>query len=155
MGTGLTYAPPDYDCPFCRIARGVFGGAVLGGDESDVLRTAHVTASVGSHWWPRNEGSVIVIPNAHYESIYELPAEAAAQRVAVAMTRVYRCEGVSTRQHNGPGGGQEVWHYHLHVLPRWRDDRLYERTAERFRAPADERACRAGMLRAGLDFDLG
>ncbi len=160
MDNGLTYAPPGYDCPFCRIARGQFGGPVLGGAEADVLRTPDVTAFVGSHWWPRNEGSVIVIPNAHYESIFDLPAEAAAQihavaqRVAVAMTSVYRCEGVSTRQHNGPGGGQDVWHYHVHVLPRWRNDRLYERTAERFRAPPDERARRAAMLRAVLDSDL-
>lgn len=161
MERDLTFAPPGYDCPFCRIARGVFGGAVCGGAEADVLRTPDVTAFVGSHWWPRNEGSVIVIPNVHYESIFDLPAEAAArihavaQRVAVTMTRVYRCEGVSTRQHNGPGGGQEVWHYHLHVLPRWPNDRLYERTAERFRAPPDERARRAGMLRAALDADRG
>ena len=115
------YASPNYDCPFCRIARSDFSGPVIGGPETDVLRTPEVTAFVGSHWWPRNEGSVIVIPNAHFESIFDLPAEAAAQihsvaqRVAVAMTSVYRCEGVSTRQHNGPGGGQEVWHYHLHV----------------------------------------
>ena len=153
---GVTHAPPGYDCPFCRIARSEFGGRVIGGAEADVLRTPEVTAFVGSHWWPRNEGSVIVIPNAHFESIFDLPAEAAAQihtvaqRVAVAMTSVYRCHGISTRQHNGPDGGQEVWHYHLHVLPRWRNDRLYERTAERFRAPSDERVSRAAMLRAAL-----
>ena len=82
---------------------------MIGGEEADVLRTSHVTAFVGSHWWPRNEGSVIVIPNAHYESIIDLPATAAArihtvaQRVAVAMTSVYLCDGISTRQHNGPG----------------------------------------------------
>ena len=69
MGTDWSYAPPGYDCPFCRIARGTFGGPVRGGAEADVLRTPDVTAFVGSHWWPRNEGSVIVIPNAHHESI--------------------------------------------------------------------------------------
>lgn len=155
-----TYAPPDYDCPFCRIARSDFRGQVIGGAEADALRMPDVTAFVSSHWWPRNEGSVIVIPNAHFESIFDLPAEAAAQihivaqRVAVAMTSVYRCEGISTRQHNGPAGGQDVWHYHLHVQPRWRNDRLYERTAERFRAPPNERASRAALLRAALDSSL-
>ena len=154
------YASPNYDCPFCRIARSDFSGPVIGGPEADVLRTPEVTAFVGSHWWPRNEGSVIVIPNTHFESIFDLPAEAAAQihsvaqRVAVAMTSVYRCEGVSTRQHNGPGGGQDVWHYHLHVLPRWRNDRLYERTPERHRAPPDQRADRAALLRATLKSKL-
>lgn len=158
--SGVTYAPPDYDCPFCRIARGNFGGGVIGGAEADVLRTLGVTAFVGSHWWPRNEGSVIIIPNAHFESVFDLPAEAAAQihtvaqRVAGAMTSVYRCEGISTRQHNGPGGGQEVWHYHLHVLPRWRNDLLYERTPERYRAPPDDRARLAALLRTALDSSL-
>ena len=151
------YAPPGYDCPFCRIAQGEFGGPVVGGSEADVLRTPDVTAFVGSHWWPRNEGSVIVIPNAHFESIFDLPPEcaahihAAAQRAAAAMMSAYGCEGISTRQHSGPGGGQEVWHYHLHVLPRWRNDRLYERTPERYRAPPDERARRAALLRAAID----
>ena len=158
--SGLTYAPPNYDCPFCRIARSDFGGSVIGGAEADVLRTSDVTAFIGSHWWPRNERSVIVIPNAHFESIFDLPAEAAAQihavaqRVAAAMTSVYRCEGISTRQDNGPVGGQDVWHYHLHVLPRWHNDRLYERTAERYRAPPHERASRAAMLRAALSCGL-
>ncbi len=67
------------------------------------------------------------------------------------MMSAYGCEGISTRQHSGPGGGQEVWHYHLHVLPRWRNDRLYERTPERYRAPPDERARRAALLRAAID----
>ena len=58
--------------------------------------------------------------------------------------------GYRATSNNGPDGGQEVWHYHLHVLPRWRNDRLYERTAERFRAPSDERVSRAAMLRAAL-----
>lgn len=153
---GVTYARPGYDCPFCRIARSDFSGSIIGGAEADVLRTPDVTAFVGSHWWPRNEGSVIVIPNAHFESIFDLPLEAAAQihrvaqRVAVAMSSVYRCDGISTRQHNGPAGGQEVWHYHLHVLPRWPGDRLYERTPERYLAPPDERAHRAALLRAAL-----
>ncbi|MCY3895070.1 MAG: HIT family protein [Chloroflexi bacterium] len=98
----------------------------------------------------------MVIPSAHFESIFDLPAESAAQihnvaqRVAVAMSRVYRCDGISTRQHNGPGGGQEVWHYHLHVLPRWRNDRLYERTPERYLDPPSERARRAAQLRVAL-----
>ena len=119
------------------------------------------TLSAKTHWCTVIDESAALNANTHYDSIFGLPSaatariHAVAQRVAVAMTSVYRCEGVSTRQHNGPGGGQEIWHYHLHVLPRWRNDRLYERTAERFRAPPDERARRAGMLRAVLDTDLG
>ena len=92
---------------------------MIGGAEADVLRTPEVAAFVGSHWWPGNEGSVIVIPNGYFESSFDLPAEAAAQihtvaqRLTVSMTSVYGCEGISTRQHNGPAGEQGVWHYHL------------------------------------------
>jgi histidine triad (HIT) family protein len=41
------------------------------------------------------------------------------------MMSAFRCQGISTRQHNGPAGDQDVWHYHLHVFPRVRDDGLY------------------------------
>ena len=133
---------------------------MIGGAKADVLRTPEVTAIVGSHWWPGNEGSVIVISNAHFESIFDLPADAAAQihtvaqRLTVSMTSVYGCEGISTRQHNGRAGGQDVWHYRLHVLPRWRNDRLYERTAEGSRTPQHQRADRAALLRAALSPNL-
>lgn len=38
---------------------------------------------------------------------------------------MYKCDGVSSRQHNEPCGNQDVWHYHLHVFPRYKDDNLY------------------------------
>lgn len=48
------------------------------------------------------------------------------QEVARAMRASYGCPGISTRQHNEPDGGQDVWHLHVHVFPRYPDDRLYE-----------------------------
>ncbi len=72
-----------------------------------------------------------MIPNQHFENIYDLPKEYAAethelaQKVALAFKAVYKCDGVSTRQHNEPAGNQEVWHYHLHVFPRYHNDDLY------------------------------
>ena len=103
-----------------------------------------MTAFVASHWWPGNAGHVLVIPNSHFENLYEFPPAlgvdlvAVTQRVAIAMKVAYACDGVSTRQHNEPGGGQDVWHFHLHVFPRWANDRLYERHQER--APATRSA---------------
>jgi diadenosine tetraphosphate (Ap4A) HIT family hydrolase len=43
------------------------------------------------------------------------------------MKDAYRCDGVSTRQHNEPAGDQDVWHLHVHVLPRHQGDQLYLR----------------------------
>jgi histidine triad (HIT) family protein len=45
--------------------------------------------------------------------------------MAVAIRSTYGCDGISTRQHNEPAGYQDVWHYHVHVFPRYTDDLLY------------------------------
>lgn len=62
------------------------------------------------------------------------------------MKAAYGCDGVSTRQHNEPAGDQDVWHYHLHVVPRWHGDALD--TTEPSLAPAAEIRARAAALRA-------
>jgi histidine triad (HIT) family protein len=72
-----------------------------------------------------------VIPAAHFENLYDLPdalgadIHRVARRVAIAMKTAYGCAGVSTRQHNESAGNQDVWHYHLHVFPRYPGDDLY------------------------------
>jgi histidine triad (HIT) family protein len=102
-----------------------------------VFRNATVTAFVASAWWPLNAGHVLVVPNDHYENVYDVPGTVLAavqlvgKRVAVALKATYGCEGTSFRQHNEPAGGQEVWHYHLHVFPRYQGDDLYVRNRER------------------------
>jgi hypothetical protein len=54
------------------------------------------------------------------------------------------------RQHNEPGGGQNVWHFHVHVLPRRADDRLNELNAAARTATVEERASLAAQLRLTL-----
>ncbi len=99
--------------------------------EDVVLQTDLATALIASVWWPNNPGHVIVIPNGHYENIYELPdayghaVHDVVRRVSIAMRAAYDgCAGVSMRQHNEPAGGQDIWHYHVHVIPRFEDDAL-------------------------------
>lgn len=90
----------------------------------------------------------------HLENIYAIDREVAgdihetAQRVALAMKAAFGCDGISTRQHNEPGAMQEVWHYHLHVFPRWEGDDLYGSTA-RLSAP-EERVPYASALRQAI-----
>ena len=149
------HAPAEYACPFCGIAAGRFDALTVA--EDVVLRTAHVTAFIASHWWEANAGHVLVIPNAHYENLYDLPdalggpIHAAARRIALALKQAYGCAGVSTRQHNEPAGNQDVWHYHLHVFPRYADDALYLRTYERRPTTPAERLPYAIKLRAALE----
>jgi histidine triad (HIT) family protein len=72
------------------------------------------------------------------------------RRVAIALKNAYECDGTSTRQHNEPGGNQDVWHLHVHVFPRYLGDRLYERSEEMRWATPAERAPYAAKLRAAL-----
>ncbi len=46
------------------------------------------------------------------------------------MRAAWGCDGVSTRQHNEPAGNQHMWHYHMHVTPRFRGDDLYKTYVE-------------------------
>ena len=59
--------------------------------------------------------------------------------------KVYGCDGTSSKQHNGYHGNQDVWHYHLHVFPRYKDDNLYK--SDRILHPVEERKVYAVKLR--------
>jgi histidine triad (HIT) family protein len=120
------HAPNDYNCPFCRIVR----ESAVSGNPDFVFQDSTVTAFVSLHDPPDNLGHVIIIPNIHYENIYDLPYPLAAnihacsRAVALAMKAAYHCDGISTRQNNEPAGGQDVWHYHVHIYPRYVGDNI-------------------------------
>src|SRR5919109_5092850 len=93
--------------------------------------TPTVTAFIGAHPWPNNYGNVIVVSNEPFENIYALllhfvsPIPELVKTIALALKTVYAYEGISTRQHNEPAGNQDVWHYHVHVTPRYTADGFY------------------------------
>jgi len=153
------HEPPGYDCPFCRLLRGV---------ETEHNRLADIAwrdeqtcAFISPKWWAGNPGHAIVIPVEHVENLYEIESDllgavyATAQRVAIAMREAYGCPGISTRQHNEPASGQDVWHLHVHVFPRWAGDRLYARDDEIGWTTPDERAPYADKLRGALTSRAG
>ncbi|CAN5122872.1 HIT family protein [soil metagenome] len=126
----FNHQPDDFSCPFCKL---------LAGHESEhnrqddiVFQNEFVTASISPKWWGINQGHVLVIPNAHYENIYDTPDEIVAEvykvvkKISIAIRSTYGCDGTSTRQHNEPAGNQDVWHLHVHVFPRYLGDRLYQ-----------------------------
>ena len=83
---------------------------------------------VSPHWWETNPGNLVVVPIDHVENLYTVSEHlagrvfATAQKAARALVEVENCEGTSLRQHNEPAGGQDVWHLHVHVVPRWSGD---------------------------------
>ena len=150
----FNHAPPGYVCPFCLLLQGVENEHVLSRPADIVLQNEWTTAFVSSHQWPNNAGHVLIIPNQHYENLYDLPAafgaeiHATAKNIAHAMKQAYGCPGVSTRQHNEPCGNQDVWHYHFHVFPRYENDALYQNKSS-FMEP-EHRAVYAQRLKRAL-----
>ena len=151
-----SHAPENYLCPFCLLIQGVENEHVYSVHSDIIYQDDLVTAFIGSHQWPRNHGNTIIVPNEHFENIFDLPnryplvIHGVAKTIALAMKRVYSCDGISTRQHNEPAGHQDVWHYHLHITPRYADDQLYTTYSEKEFMPVSERARHAEKLRDGL-----
>ncbi|MEX2394115.1 MAG: HIT domain-containing protein [Actinomycetota bacterium] len=147
-----SHEPPGYECPFCITVGGGVREDAWRTQQSDIVaRTDGATAWIAPGYWERNAGHVLVVPNTHIENIYGLtpdharPVMELVQQVAIALMDTYSCDGTSTRQHNGPGGDQEVWHYHMHVFPRYEGDGLYG--APRQRWGPEERRSYAERLR--------
>jgi histidine triad (HIT) family protein len=146
------HAPGDYACPFCQLVNG--GETAISDQDDIVVRDEFVTAFMAGGGWPNNKGHVLVVPNVHYENVYDLPPELGApiqqatRSLALAFKATYGCDGVSTRQHNEPHGNQDVWHYHVHVFPRYENDHLY--LSRRQNISREERAMYARKLRQQL-----
>jgi histidine triad (HIT) family protein len=125
------HAPENYLCPFCMLVQGAEHKDVRSVQSDIIYHDKDVTAFISSHQWPNNHGNVIIVPNEHFENIYDLPINYAigihrvAKKIALAMKAAYSCDGISTRQHNEPAGNQDIWHYHLHVTPRYTGDQFY------------------------------
>lgn len=123
------HEPDSYICPFCKLVSGDDDGVSTQRDI--VRRNGLATAFIAARWWPNNHGHVLVVPDNHHENLYDLPAEYGyavhdlVRDIALAMKNVYKCDGTSVRQHNEPAGSQDVWHYHVHVFPRYAGDNLY------------------------------
>jgi histidine triad (HIT) family protein len=100
------------DCIFCKIIRREAPGFIIGENEAVI-----VFLSLENH--------PLVVTKVHHRDIYGMDAAlggavmAAAIRVARALKRGLGCDGVLLRQANEAAAGQDVFHFHLHVIPRW------------------------------------
>jgi histidine triad (HIT) family protein len=148
----ITHEPEGYLCPFCDW---LAGNETEYKQNSDIVyQDENVTAFIAPKWWVNNPGHVIVIPNYHYENVYSITDEAlthvykAAKKTATALREVYEgCTGTSTRQHNEPDGNQDVWHFHVHVYPRYKNDKLYQHHDDKRFVGPQEREPYAKMLK--------
>ena len=108
------------DCIFCRIIEGSLPSSTV---YEDNVCVAFMDIQ------PVNPGHVLVVPKAHSKDLSDLPADTGAhlfqvaQRIAVHMPEVdVKCEGINLLLAHREAAGQEVFHAHLHVIPRYKGD---------------------------------
>ncbi len=107
------------DCIFCKLANGVFPtNKIYEDDDFTVILDAS----------PANEGHALILPKQHYANLFEIDGEVGskvfplAKRVATALKEEFDCDGVNVVQNNGEAAGQTVFHFHVHVIPRYDND---------------------------------
>ena len=111
----------DNDCIFCKIAAGEIPSATL--YEDDDFR---VILDLG----PASKGHALIIPKEHYRNLYDIDEELASKAIILAkkmvkkMTDVLGCDGYNIVQNNEEAAGQTVFHFHMHLIPRYKDDKV-------------------------------
>ena len=114
-------AAADPDCIFCRILAGEIPATVIAEDERTV---AFMDIS------PATRGHALVIPRTHVRDLHDIDPEdlaavaAAAQGVAARQRDRLGADGVNLLNSTGPAAWQTVFHFHVHVIPRYEDDPL-------------------------------
>ena len=109
------------DCIFCAIVAGDIPSAKVYEDE-------HVFAFMDIA--PANPGHTLVIPKQHYRNIFDMPAEVGSQimqaavPLATAIRSALKPDGFNLFQANEAAGFQTVFHFHLHLIPRWEGDSI-------------------------------
>jgi histidine triad (HIT) family protein len=74
---------------------------------------------------PQSDGHALVLPKSQAENIFDLEPDMAAavmrtgQKIAKAAKKAFKADGITLMQFNEPAGGQTVFHFHLHVVPRY------------------------------------
>ena len=104
------------DCIFCKLANGIIPTRSIYEDENfKVILDAA----------PATRGHALILPKEHAANLYELPDETAAKafvlakKLAADMTKKLSCDGFNVVQNNGISAGQTVFHFHVHIIPRY------------------------------------
>ena len=104
------------DCIFCKIAAGEIPSSTIY-EDSDV----RVILDLG----PASRGHALILPKEHYDDVCSLDEKLAgkllplAARIGQAMKKSLGCTGFNLVQNNGKSAGQTVFHFHMHIIPRY------------------------------------
>ena len=104
------------DCIFCKIAAGEIPSRKIY-EDSDLIAIMN----------PTSKGHSLIIPKEHCTNIYDIDEDIAAKvmktakKLATKMTVALNCDGFNLLQNNGETAGQTMFHFHMHLIPRYKD----------------------------------
>ncbi len=113
----------DENCVFCKIVNGDIPSAKLYEDEDFMIML-----DIG----PASFGHALLLPKNHYANLFEMPEEMLSKVMALAkvwgekLVKALHADGLNLVQNNGLAAGQTVFHYHLHLIPRYEGDTVGE-----------------------------
>ncbi len=113
----------DESCIFCMIAGGDIPSNTVYEDE-DFRAILDIS--------PASKGHTLILPKEHAADIFELPDDVCqkalplAKKIAEAVRKVTGADGVNILQNNGEAAGQTVKHFHIHIIPRFSGDHVFE-----------------------------
>ena len=109
----------DDNCIFCKLANGqIPTNSIYEDDDFNVILDAS----------PATKGHALILPKEHYANIFEIDEEILgkaaklAQKIITHETEVLKCDGYNIVQNNGEVAGQTVFHFHMHLIPRYESD---------------------------------
>ena len=109
----------ETNCIFCKIANGDIPSSTIYEDDS-----FRVILDLS----PATKGHALILPKQHMSDIFEMDETTAskifvlASRIAKAMKQTLNCDGLNMVQNNGAVAGQTVFHFHMHLIPRYNND---------------------------------
>ena len=111
----------DDNCIFCKLANGqIPTNSIYEDDDFKVILDAA----------PAAKGHAIILPKTHAANLFELPDEygekifAIAKKCGKAIKETYDYDGLNVLQNNGEAAGQTVFHFHMHLIPRYEGDQV-------------------------------
>lgn len=111
----------DKDCVFCKIIEGEIPSFT-------VYEDGYFKAILDRY--PSGKGHTVIIPKKHFKNIFEIDEEYSSKvigfvkKVTEILDKNLKADGYNILQNNGEASGQTVFHYHIHVIPRYKDDNI-------------------------------
>lgn len=150
------HAASGYVCPICLGIQGVESDQTLIRQSDIVFHDEDITVFIGSYFIGNNPGQPIIVPNQHFENLYDMPDELLgkihklSKKVAQALKISHNADGVMIQQNNEPASGQHAFHYHVHIWSRYKGDNLHQHMDKKQHSTPEQRKLYVDRLKQAL-----